>query len=113
MGDKIRKPDLYLNDIKEAIAKVKKYTKNMEYREFRKNSLVVDGVSRNFEIIGEAAGRLPKYVKDKNKNIEWKQVIAFRNIIAHEYFGISYRIMWDIVKNEIPALSGEINKISL
>lgn len=113
MGNKVRHPELYVDDIISSIKKVKTYTKKMSFQEFSKNNLVQDAVARNFEIIGEAARQMPKQVKDKNKNIEWQQVIAFRNIIAHEYFGISYKIMWDIIQNELPPLLTKIKKIAI
>jgi len=111
MGNKVRHPELYVDDIISSIKKVKSYTKTLSYADFSKNNLV-QAVARNFEIIGEAARQMPKHIKDNNKSIEWQQVIAFRNIIAHEYFGLSYKIMWDIIQNELPPLLSKIKKIS-
>ena len=50
---------IYLEDIIESIRKIEKYTKGISYEEFAKNDLVIDGVVRNLEIIGEAVKRLP------------------------------------------------------
>ena len=111
MGDKVRHAGLYVDDIISSIKKVKSYTKKITYEEFVKNSLVQDAVERNFEIIGEAARQMPEDVKEKYKTIEWRQVIAFRNIIAHEYFGVNYKIMWDIIQNELPPLLTKMKKI--
>jgi len=113
MDNKVRHAKLYIDDIIDSIKKIKSYTKGVSYSSFVQNNLVQDAVARNFEIIGEAARQMPKQVKDKNKNIEWHQVIAFRNIIAHEYFGLSYEIMWDIIQNELPPLLKKIKSISL
>ncbi len=82
MGNKVRRPGLYIDDIVDSIKKVKIYTKNMSYADFVKNKLIQDAVARNFEIIGEAARQMPKPIKDKNRDIEWQKVIAFRNIIG-------------------------------
>ncbi len=49
------------------------------------------------EIIGEASGRLPEEVHLSAPEIEWRKIVGIRNILAHEYFGISLPIIWDIV----------------
>jgi len=56
---------LYLDDILEAIKKIEKYVKGLTFEELEKNSLVIDGVVRNLEIIGEAAKNIPASVKQR------------------------------------------------
>jgi uncharacterized protein with HEPN domain len=56
----------------------------------------VDAVIRNFEIIGEAANRLPEEFKEKYQHIDWHRIRGFRNRIVHDYFGIDYQIVWQI-----------------
>ena len=57
----------------------------------------MDAVVRNFEIIGEAATRIDVDFQDSNPEIEWKRIRGFRNRIVHEYFGIDYEIIWEII----------------
>lgn len=102
---------LYIEDILEAIQKVKNYTKNMSFEEFFKNDKTIDAVVRNLEIMGEASKQLPKLIKDEYEEIEWKSLVQFRNVVVHEYFGIDLKIMWDIIKNEIPPLGLKIKKV--
>jgi uncharacterized protein with HEPN domain len=101
---------VYLQDIKQAIAKIEKYTKNMTFTQFKNNELVIDGVVRNLEIIGEAAKRLPDNVKEKTPDIEWKKIAGLRDILIHEYFGIDIEIIWDIIKNKLPQLKKRIHQ---
>ena len=56
----------------------------------------IDAVVRNFEIIGEAASRLPEDLRDKTPEVDWHKIRGLRNRIVHGYFGINYRIIWDI-----------------
>lgn len=111
VNGKMRNCRLYIEDIAECIKKIKNYTKGMSFEKFSDEDKTIDAVVRNFEIIGEATRQLPQSIKDKYSEIEWKSMIDFRNVIIHEYFGINLQIMWDIIKNELPSLEQEINKI--
>jgi uncharacterized protein with HEPN domain len=74
---------------------------------------VQDAVVRNLEIIGEAAKNIPKDTKDKHKDVPWKQIIAMRNKVSHEYFGIDAVILWQTIKEDIPALKPKIGRMSI
>lgn len=63
------------------------------------------------EVIGEAAKNLSPAFKNKHPQISWKDITGLRNILIHYYFGIDYRTVWDIVKNKIPELKKQIEKI--
>ena len=101
---------VYLQDINEAIAKIEKYTRNLTFTQFKNNELVIDGVVRNLEIIGEAAKKLPNQVKEKTPDVEWKKIAGLRDILIHEYFGVDLEIIWDIIKNKLPKLKERINQ---
>ncbi len=102
---------LYLEDIFAAIEKIQKYAGNISYEDLIKDEMKIDAIVRNFEIIGEASNNIPKETRDKYPSIEWRKVINFRNILAHEYFGVDYEIMWDIIKNKLPDLQKNIKAI--
>ena len=70
-----------------------------------------DAVLRNLEIIGEAAKHLPDEIRAKTPEIDWRKVAGFRDIVAHAYFGIDNRILWDIIENKIPELLRAIQKV--
>ncbi|MFC1732926.1 DUF86 domain-containing protein [candidate division KSB1 bacterium] len=71
----------------------------------------IDAVVRNFEIIGEASNRLPDEIQEKYSKIEWKRIKGFRNRIVHEYIGIDYEIVWQIIQEQIDKLIQEITVI--
>ena len=102
---------LYLDDILEAIKKIEKYVKGLTFEELEKNSLVIDGVVRNLEIIGEAAKNIPASVKQSCPNIEWKKISGLKDVLAHEYFGVDLEVVWDIVTKKIPALKKNITRM--
>jgi len=102
---------LYLDDILRAASRIEKYTKGLAFDELNKNTLIVDGVVRNLEIIGEAAKNIPAQIKEQYFEIEWKKIAGLRDILAHEYFGIDLEVVWDIVKNKLPILKVQVNRI--
>ncbi|MBP7436852.1 MAG: DUF86 domain-containing protein, partial [Bacteroidia bacterium] len=69
-------------------------TDGLTYEDFCKDNKTIDAVIRNFEIIGEATGRLPEVFKDQHTEIDWHKIRGFRNRIVHDYFGIDYSIVW-------------------
>ena len=103
---------LYLDDILLAIKKIEKYTKDLPLKKLKGDTLVVDAVVRNLEIIGEAVKNIPSRLKEKHPDIEWKKISGLRDILAHEYFGIDLEILWDIIKNKLPDLKKEISRLS-
>ncbi len=66
--------------------------------------MVFDAVIRNLEIIGEAAKHLPTEATAAMPEVEWSKAAAFRDVIAHHYFGLDIDVVWDVVKNKIPAI---------
>jgi uncharacterized protein with HEPN domain len=63
----------------------------MSFEQFLNDSKTIDAVIRNFEIIGEAATRLPEEFKDKYPSVDWHRIRGFRNRIGHDYMGIDYQ----------------------
>lgn len=106
-----RSHGLYLDDILKSICKIQEYVGNLDLSAFTKDGMRIDAVVRNLEIIGEAAKNIPQEVKDKYPAVDWIKISNFRNILAHEYFGIDNEILWDIVKNKLPKLQNQIRTI--
>ena len=102
---------LYLYDIKEAVEKIEIFTKGFTFEEFVKDTKTVDAVIRNLEIIGEAAKNIPKRVKEKHHDIDWKAMAGMRNILAHEYFGVRMGIIWKTIGERLPELRHKIEEI--
>lgn len=102
---------LYLEDILESAGSIQDYTASFTFDELIKDKMRIDAIVRNFEIIGEAASKISQEIKDKYPIVEWQKISDFRNVLAHEYFGIKYKIMWDMIKNKLPGLKTAIQSI--
>ncbi len=98
---------LYLDDILEAIKKIEKYTKGKTSLQIKNNDLAIDAVVRNLEIIGEAAKHIPATIRNKYPTVEWRKIIALRNILAHEYFGVDKDVICNIIKKKLPKFKRE------
>jgi uncharacterized protein with HEPN domain len=71
----------------------------------------MDAVIRNFEIIGEAANRIPDDIKDTFTELNWHRIRGFRNRIVHDYMGIDLEIVWEIIENSLDELEEQIQSI--
>ena len=75
--------------------------------------MVYAATIRELEIIGEAAGKISDELKEKYANIDYRTVKDFRNVLAHEYFGVDMQIVWMVATQKIPELKIEIVKINI
>jgi uncharacterized protein with HEPN domain len=98
-----------LETIIEALDRIIEYTSgfgsaddfNNDYRNF-------DATMMNFVVIGEMVDKISDDFKRSHDNIEWIKIKGFRNIVAHDYFGIDAEEVWQIIKSKIPNLKTQI-----
>jgi len=100
-----------VRDILDAIAEIQKFTRGMDYETFREDDKAVRAVEMNFIIIGEAANQIPEEVEEKHISIPWNLMRAMRNRIVHVYFKIDEKMMWDTIKNDLPPLIPQLEKL--
>lgn len=100
-----------VRDILDCIERIQSYTSGMSFEEFREDQKTVDAVIRNFEIIGEAAGYIPIEIQDQYSQVAWLEMRGMRNIIIHEYFGVSLSIIWQTIKHDLAPLASGLHII--
>ena len=100
-----------IDDILESITLIHEYITDMSYETFLADRKTQDAVIRNLEIIGEAAKTLPDELKAKMPEIEWHKIVALRNILTHEYFGVNLKIIWDVIQNKLTELEASCQKL--
>lgn len=79
--------------------------------DLQQNEVLKRALVRSLEIIGEATKKIPADFKIKWNSISWKNMAGMRDRLIHDYVGINYSIVWDVVKNKIPELSAQINNV--
>ncbi|GBE19901.1 MAG TPA: DUF86 domain-containing protein [Candidatus Pacearchaeota archaeon] len=104
---------LFIKDILENINLIQESVKGLTKKQFETNRLVVDATLRRLEVMGEAVKNLPDSFTKKYKNIPWKDIARFRDVLIHAYFGINLDRVWNIIKRDMPVLKKEISRIKL
>ena len=92
-------------DAREAADRIARFAGTRTFEEYLADDFVRSAVERQFEIIGEALGRLRAVDPEVANGIpQLPRIVAFRNILIHQYADIDHRLVWDIVKTKLPAL---------
>ena len=65
-------------------------------------------VLHELTVIGEAAARVSSETKARHREVPWSEIVAFRNVVIHEYFGLSWPIIWVTATEEVPDLRGNL-----
>jgi uncharacterized protein with HEPN domain len=102
---------LYIRDILDSIEKIEKFCHDMSYDQFMADEKTRDAVIRNLEIIGEAAKNIPDAMKTKSASVAWRSMTGMRDKLVHEYFGVSYSIVWETIKNDLAALKSQMKEL--
>ncbi|MEO0019057.1 MAG: DUF86 domain-containing protein [candidate division WOR-3 bacterium] len=99
-----------LLDILEAIDSIERYT--IQGRsEFDRSELIQTWVVHHLQIIGEAAAKLSSAFRNEHPEIPWTAIIAMRNILIHDYFGIDTEEVWATVERDLPDLKSKVKAI--
>lgn len=101
----------YLLHIREEIDFVLRHTNSIGKSTFLTDETLTRAVVRSLEIIGEASKKLPPDFRKSHPQVEWKKIAGTRDILIHDYFGIDWDIVWDIVSNKLPELLFQIDQI--
>jgi len=103
-----RDSKVYLEDILEAVRRIRSYTAGLSRPSFVNDKKTVDAVIRNLEVIGEAVKGLAPEFRNRHPAVEWQKIAGLRDILIHAYFGVDLEILWDIVDTKLSALEAEV-----
>jgi uncharacterized protein with HEPN domain len=100
----MERDQVLVNHILGSIESVESYTAGLTKEEFLGNFMVQDAVARNIEILGEACSKISQETKEEFPKIPWRDIVAMRNILIHEYFRSDPETVWNVVQIDIPEL---------
>lgn len=106
-----RDPDLLLEDIRSALARIERYTSEMQREQFLADEKTIDAVVRNLEIIGEAVRCLSDDFKLQYVGVPWGQIAGLRNRIVHDYFGLDLEIIWQVLRMSLREFKQQLDEI--
>lgn len=102
---------LYLKDILAAIDSIEKFIEGMDLAIFQADDKTASAVMRKLEIIGEAAKQVPDEMRKNHPRIPWKEMAGMRDKLIHFYFGMDYRLVWKTIKDRLPQVKPDLQKI--
>jgi uncharacterized protein with HEPN domain len=102
---------LLLQDIQECSQRIQEYTKGYSYEDFVNDRKTVDAVIRNFEIIGEASSKIENDFKIQNSQVGWRRMKDLRNRMIHDYTGVDYIVVWEIITKYLNELEFQIDNL--
>ncbi|RFZ92995.1 DUF86 domain-containing protein [Mucilaginibacter conchicola] len=106
IGDRQR-----LLHIVDAITEIETYTNQTDLQLFLQNSMMRFACVKQIEIIGEAANYISAETKALFSDLEWKQIIGMRHILVHEYFGVDFHLIWQVIIQDLPQLKQKVNAV--
>jgi len=107
-----KEPIEYLKHIRdESLYIISVINNELTKDDFLRDETLKRAVVRSLEIIGEATKKIPADFKIKWNSIKWKNMAGMRDRLIHDYMGVNYSIVWDVVKNKIPELYDQIEGV--
>lgn len=102
---------IYFDDILESIKLIQEYMSGKTLTEFDNSTELQDAVVRRLEIIGEVVKRIPVTIRNQHPEIPWKNIAGMRDILIHEYAGVSVRTVWKTIKKDLSPFKTVVRKL--
>jgi len=102
----------YLFDIEQAAARLNQFVDGKTLDDYLADAMLRAAVERQFEIIGEAVGKLARIDPASADRIQgFKKLIAFRNILIHGYAEVDDQLVWDLLESHLPVLMADVESL--
>ena len=98
----------WLQDIIEAVTRIREYTVGMTFPVFLEDLKTQDAVIRNLEIMGEATKQLSPELRARYDYVPWRSIAGMRDKLIHDYFGVNFDIVWEVVTQDLSQLANQL-----
>ena len=106
------RPDrLFLTDIVEAADAIVGHIGGRNREALLADATARAAVLHELTVIGEAASRVSSDTRGRHPEVPWAEIVAFRNVVIHEYFGLSWPILWVTATEDVPELQAKVRAI--
>ncbi len=102
---------LFIKDILDSIEHIEHFIGEMDFDKFSQDEKTKSAVVWKIGVIGEATKNIPKAIRDKYKELPWKEMARMRDKISHFYFGVDYKIVWEVIKRRLPEIKPIIQRV--
>lgn len=103
-----RNLNLYVNDVLNSIRLIEVYSRGLTVEKLKQNIRNQDAIVRRLEVIGEAINALSRNLSKKYPEVQWDNYVGIRNFLIHIYFGLNYKKLLGIIKQDIPKLKKQM-----
>lgn len=107
----MRPEKLYLTDILGAADAIKRFLSGVDQDAFLQDEVLQSAVLQKMIVIGEAAARISDEYRERHPEVEWSDIVAFRNFVVHVYFSIKWHVVWKTATESVPELRQKIAAI--
>jgi uncharacterized protein with HEPN domain len=104
-----RYPELILDDMLDCIDTIMTFAQGLTPDELLESRLHRDAIIRNLEVLGEAANQLGSEVQALDTAIPWAKIISLRNRLIHEYHGVNWDVVLNVIVQELPTLKEQLS----
>lgn len=101
----------FLADMLKACDRIASFVAGRSLEDYCADAFLRSAVERQVEIVGEAARRISDAMRSSEPDIPWRQIIAQRHILAHEYGEIQHELIWRVATIHVPALAVQIRAL--
>ncbi len=103
-----KEPKISIEDILKNIELIESFSSGMDEKAFMEDVKTQYSIIRGIEVIGEATKKSPSDFKKRYPEVPWKEIAGMRDKLIHEYFGVSMKKVWKVVRKDIPELKTRI-----
>jgi uncharacterized protein with HEPN domain len=95
----------------EAAQAIERFISGVQPKDFAADELRRSAVLQKLIVIGEAAARLPTDFRKHHSDVEWSDIVGFRNIAVHQYFAVDWSTVWVTATQDVPGLRRKVAQI--
>jgi len=103
--------EVFLRHVLDEINFLLEHTWALSFDDLMQDAVLQRACARSFEIMGEAVKNISTDFRRKHKEVDWKNIAGMRDKLIHQYFGVNWNILWDVIKEKLPGVKVHLEKI--